>query len=54
MQGLSRLGITDKPAIKVKAFTGARREWLASYRSRTQFGGKPIFWINDGFLTITQ
>ena len=28
-------------------------DWLACYRSFSQFGGKPIFWITAGFIKIT-
>jgi len=29
-------------------------DWLACYRSFSQFGGKPILWINAGFIKITR
>jgi hypothetical protein len=53
---LLEYGIEELFILRVKPRLKGSRDgdWLACYRSFSQFGGKPIFWINAGFIKITR
>jgi len=50
---LRRLGIHDAITVKVKQFAKSPN-WLAMYRSNSQFGRNPIFWINENILDVMR
>jgi len=50
---LRRLGIRDTVTVKVKQFAKSPN-WLAMYRSNSQFGRNPIFWINENILGVLR
>lgn len=43
-------GIRDSFVVKIHPFTGYRKEWVALYRSMSQFHSYIIFWINPKFI----
>ncbi len=53
LDSLRRLGIHDMVTVKVKRFAKSPN-WLAMYRSNTQFGRNPIFWINENILDVMR
>lgn len=53
LDSLRRLGIRDMVTVKVKRFAKSPN-WLAMYRSNTQFGRNPIFWINENILGVMR
>jgi len=50
---LRRLNIHDTVTVKVKQFAKSPN-WLAMYRSNSQFGRNPIFWINENILGVMR
>ncbi len=50
---LRRLDIHDTVTVKVKRFAKSPN-WLAMYRSNSQFGRNPIFWINENILGVLR
>ena len=53
---LLEYGIEELFILRIKPRLKGSRDgdWLACYRSFSQFGGKPIFWINAGFIKIAR
>jgi hypothetical protein len=53
---LLEYGIEELFILRIKPrLKGSRDDdWLACYRSFSQFGGKPIFWINARFIRIVK
>jgi hypothetical protein len=53
-QLLQMHGIEDTFSVKIHPFKGYRKEWVALYRSLSQFRGNIIFWVNTGFTKICK
>ena len=54
LEMLADRGIPDNIVVKVKTIK-KHPEWLALYRSRTQFRGHgPIFWVNENLPEIVE
>lgn len=51
---LSKKGVNDVFTCKVKKFKGYRDDWMALYRSFSQFSSRPIFWVNEDTMKIIK